>query len=82
MPVVSGCTEVCWTPVYCKHGRTMTPIGRDPGMSGSVLCECYQYDSQNQRHLWSVHDCSRIYNDPEGWAAHEATCDQCRGDES
>jgi hypothetical protein len=75
---VSGCTEECWTPSLCEHGREMTPRGRSVAIEAYVVCECYRDINLNPvRHLWHEHDSTRHYIDPEGWAAHEATCEQC-----
>lgn len=82
MPVVSGCTEVCWTPVRCPvHDHEMKPLGRSSALEEYICCERYSSAELNPRHLWSEHDSTRHYTDPEGWAAHEATCTECRGDE-
>ena len=81
-PAYQGCTEKCWTPVNCPdHGHEMNPCGRDSGMQSYDCCENYGKPRINPRHLWHEHDSSRWYTDPEGWAAHEASCAQCRGDD-
>lgn len=78
---MSGCTEACWTPARCVHDREMNPFGRSAPLEAYVPCDCYQSSAGNPRHLWHEHDSTRWYTDPEGWAAHEATCNQCNGDE-
>ncbi len=73
-----GCTEACWTPVACPtHGDQMNPLGRSAPMSDYVCCENYSRSEFNPRHLWSIHDSTRWYTDPEGWAQHEASCVEC-----
>lgn len=77
-----SCDEKCWTPVHCPvHGDRMDPRGRSAGLDVFECCE-RRYDPDiNPRHLWDEHDSTRWYTDPEGWAEHERTCAQCRGDE-
>jgi hypothetical protein len=78
---VSGCDETCWIPTNCPHDREMSPIGRSVPLVAYVFCDCYQDPTLNKRHLYDMHDSNRSYNDPEGWAAHEASCPECRGDD-
>jgi hypothetical protein len=73
------CNPACWEPVRCEHGREMTPVGRSVPLERPNFCDCYQ-SGKNPRHLWSEHDDARWYSDPDGWAAHVATCEQCKGD--
>lgn len=77
-----SCTEKCWTPARCPHDREMTPLGRSVPLGAYVPCDCYRDVSLNKRHLWSIHDDTRSYSDPEGWAAHAAFCEQCRAEAS
>lgn len=71
------CTEKCWTPTRCPdHGDPMNPFGRSAPLGAEGCCDNYA-KSDNPRHLWSEHDSTRHYTDPEGWAAHEAACQQC-----
>lgn len=76
---MSGCDETCWIPTTCPHDREMSPIGRSVPLEAYVFCDCYQDPSLNRRHLYDMHDSNRSYNDPDGWAAHEAACPWCRG---
>ena len=77
------CTERCWTPVVCpQHGSIMNPFGRSSGLEGYDCCNNWAKSEINPRHLWTEHDSTRIYTDPDGWAAHELECAQCRGDEA
>lgn len=77
----AGCTEVCWTPVPCPvHGDLMYPRGRDAGLYAQYCCDKYQDWDVNPRHLWSEHDSTRWYTDPEGWNEHERTCERCSPD--
>ena len=78
---MSGCTEKCWTPVRCEHDREMSPRGRSEPLERPSFCDCYEDYRKNPRHLWDVHDDSRFYSDPQGWAMHLAACGQCRGDD-
>ena len=72
------CTEKCWTPVKCPdHGDTMTPFGRSAPLDMYQCCENYSKSAVNPRHLWSIHDSTRWYTDPEGWAEHERNCLEC-----
>ena len=34
-------------------------------------------DAINTMHLFSEHNSTRVYTDPEGWADHEANCAKC-----
>lgn len=75
------CSEKCWTPVVCPdHGDRMYPFGRSAGYEAYYCCDNYADPQINPRHLWDEHDSTRWYTDKEGWNAHEASCDQCRGD--
>lgn len=75
---MSGCTEACWTPVPCPdHGNTMLPRGRSAALREFICCDNRMDSAINPRHLWDEHDSTRHYTDPEGWAAHEASCTQC-----
>lgn len=75
---MTGCSEKCWTPAPCPtHGDGMTPFGRSAGEGLYQCCDSYQDSTLNPRHLWSAHDSTRFYSDPEGWAAHEADCAEC-----
>ena len=77
---MNGCTEKCWTPVPCPvHGNRMTPRGRDAGMYAYQCCNNYADPAINPRHLWDIHDETRTYTDPMGWAAHKANCELCGG---
>lgn len=79
---LNGCEEMCWTPARCPvHDREMNPRGCSLPMGVSDCCYRADVPLVNPRHLWSVHDSNRCYNDPEGWAAHEASCVECRGDD-
>lgn len=75
-----NCTEECWTPVRCPdHGTYMPPRGRSAPMDYWLCCEEYQYDPNvNTCHLWSEHDSTRWYTDPEGWVKHETECTICQ----
>lgn len=77
------CTAECWTPTYCAVCyREMQPAGRSVAIEayGSYCNEdCQGYREDSKRHLWSEHDSTRRYTDPDGWAAHEADCEQCGG---
>ena len=76
---MASCSEKCWTPVHCpEHGDTMTPFGRSAGDYSYPCCDNYAKSEVNPRHLWSGHDSTRYYTDPEGWAEHEASCEECR----
>ena len=82
---MNGCTEVCWTPVDCPNcGAPASPFGRDD-RAPSCTCEPREgdgldWEAVRRRHLWSEHDSARWYIDPEGWKAHEAACETCRGE--
>ena len=84
-PTNSACTPACWAPVVCTEcHRTKAPHGRSVAleMSGSRCdheCPGY-YLPPKSPHLWNEHDSTRHYTDPEGWAAHVASCDDCRGE--
>lgn len=58
----------------------MTPRGRSAPLEMFQCCDNYADPRINPRHLWSEHDDTRSYVDPDGWAAHVAQCDQCQGD--
>lgn len=75
---MSGCSDKCWTPTLCPdHGDRMTPRGRSAPMDMWICCDNRYDPSINECHLWDEHDSTRWYTDPEGWEAHEATCQQC-----
>lgn len=75
---MSGCTEECWTPKPCPdHGDSMYPFGRSVGVEAWECCENRMDSSINPRHLWGIHDSTRHYTDPVGWAEHEASCAEC-----
>lgn len=78
-----SCTARCWTPVPCPEcGSDLPPRGRDVGSRHiNACCEGPWHESHNPRHLWSEHDSTRHYTDPEGWAAHVSGCAECREDE-
>lgn len=76
------CTEKCWTAVECPdHGDRMNPRGRSSALDDYYCCENYSKPDLNPRHLWSEHDSTRWYTDPEGWAEHEAGCKRCKGED-
>jgi len=80
------CTAECWTRVECPDcGNLMAPRGRSAPMEmyQGRCCEEYGGDSRsNPCHLWDEHDSTRHYTDPEGWAAHVASCPDCGDEES
>jgi hypothetical protein len=52
-------------------------------MRPACACEPHEGDGLDwsavrRRHLWDEHDSTRHYTDPEGWAAHEASCETCK----
>jgi hypothetical protein len=72
------CGKACWTRLPCPQcGQVMPPRGRSAPMG----TECGHFDEihspTNLCHLWSEHDSTRHYVDPEGWAAHVASCAEC-----
>ena len=75
------CGPACWTSVDCAVcGRIKAPSGRS--MPAEMVrcdddCPGYRQDPKPP-HLWDVHDSSRVYNDPSGWAEHAATCYRCK----
>lgn len=79
-----GCSERCWTAIRCPEcGNTLGPRGRSLPleMLAGACCEDARMDpAVNPQHLWDEHDSTRHYVDPEGWAAHCETCDQCTAD--
>lgn len=78
------CEPSCWEPTRCPTcGGGLDPRGRSAplGSSGGQCCEDARTNPAiNPRHLWSVHDEVRVITDPDGWAEHLASCDQCRSD--
>jgi hypothetical protein len=56
-----------------------------PLAAGAAYCDGYGCDGYGldprPPHLWDEHDDARHYTDPEGWAAHEASCPRCGGDD-
>jgi hypothetical protein len=75
------CSEKCWTPVPCPvHGDFMPPAGRSAPLEMHICCDNCADSTVNPRHLWSIHDSTRWYTDPEGWKAHVSSCDDCRAD--
>lgn len=76
------CNEKCWTPARCPdHGDYMYPFGRFAGEYAHYCCDNFADPKINPQHLWSEHDSTRWYTDPEGWDAHEATCPECKPQE-
>lgn len=79
------CGPNCWRSVDCTLcGMRKQPIGRSMPMetAGSYCdeeCPAYRKDPYPP-HLFSEHDSTRHYSDPKGWAAHEASCADCRGE--
>lgn len=77
-----SCDAKCWTDVDCARcGLRKAPRGRSvPMEAANSYCsfDCPGYDQEPKPpHLWGEHDSCRHYSDPEGWAAHEADCNQC-----
>ncbi len=75
------CGPRCWMPVRCPScGNRLPPRGRSSPleMSPDSCCAEAQNTQANTRHLWSEHDSTRHYTDPEGWAAHVRDCEECR----
>lgn len=80
---MSGCTEICWTPVLCPdHGDRMPPQGRSAPLGMWICCDNHFDPGINVCHLWDEHDSTRWYTDPEGWNEHEKNCPRCTGDEA
>lgn len=80
---MNNCDAACWTRVDCKTcGKPKAPRGRSvamPAANGYCDLECPGYTEEpTAPHLWSEHDDARHYTDPDGWAAHVASCDKCR----
>lgn len=73
------CSEKCWTTAICPvHEEDMDPFGRDSGDYPDRCCEeSFSDKTLNPRHLWSIHDSTRWYSDPDGWTEHEAECERC-----
>lgn len=59
----------------------MDPFGRSGGDNAYNCCDNYMNPSVNPRHLWSGHDSTRWYADPEGWDVHERSCLRCSPNE-
>jgi hypothetical protein len=80
-----SCTETCWTQIECPGCRdTIPPRGRSVPLEFNIneCCDAVRMNPRmNPCHLWSEHDSTRHYTDPEGWAKHEQSCEQCRGDD-
>ena len=77
------CSPRCWTPKVCPdHGDGMPPFGRAAPLDMYICCDNYAKSAVNPRHLWNIHDSTRWYTDPEGWAEHERTCPECDTSES
>lgn len=79
------CSAACWTPVDCTLcGKRKAPSGRSvPLAMANGYCDndCAGYHQDPKPpHLWSEHDSTRHYTDPEGWAEHEKACPVCRPD--
>lgn len=75
------CTPRCWTPIPCPEcGQSLPPRGRDIPLAMNLpqCCEEAVSTPYNTRHLWSEHDSTRYYTDPEGWEEHVAGCEKCR----
>lgn len=76
------CGPKCWTRIPCPdHGDGMNPFGRSSPIGAEGCCDNYAKSDINPRHLWSEHDSTRWYTDPEGWADHEANCKECSPEE-
>lgn len=70
-----SCTEKCWTPIRCEaHGLAMNPWGRSVPLGYGHDCD---YQGDNTRHLFDVHDSDRYYFDRAGWDAHYEACELC-----
>lgn len=82
---MTSCTYACWSATRCATcKKNMAPRGRSvPPEAQPSFCACEGASdgAVNPRHLWSQHDSDRAYTDPSGWAAHQRSCSQCRGDE-
>jgi len=77
------CEPKCWEPFLCPTcGAPLNPHGRSVAMEAyeAECCRQAKGSPLNKRHLWSIHDSTRIYTDPQGWAAHEAACVECNPD--
>ena len=81
MSAYSGCSPECWTAATCPAcGGDLPPRGRSVPLEMNIptCCDDSRIDPLvNRRHLWSEHDDTRWYTDPDGWAAHVAECDRC-----
>ena len=81
------CTPECWTEHQCTVcGQPIAPTGRSiPVEAASGYCqrECPgNPGGGSPRHLWDEHDGNRSYLDPDGWADHVASCEQCGGEQA
>lgn len=81
---VMGCDARCWTPVLCTRcARYKQPRGRSvPPEAAGGYCDwdCPGYAEEPKApHLFSEHDSTRAFSDPEGWKAHETQCPECTG---
>jgi hypothetical protein len=54
----------------------MTPLGRSVPVGYFQCCDNYAKSDVNPRHLWTAHDSTRWYTDPEGWNDHAKSCDR------
>lgn len=75
------CTSDCWKVVLCPEcGNQLPPRGRSVPMAMQPpdCCMEHRHAQINTRHLWDEHDSTRHYTDPDGWARHVASCEQCR----
>lgn len=76
------CVDRCWKPAACPvHAEPMNPLGRSAPLGAEGCCDNYMKSAVNPRHLWSIHDSTRWYTDPEGWEEHESNCETCNPDE-
>ena len=76
-----NCTPECWTETECQVCHLpQAPRGRSVALiaaAGYCYSDCPGWVTV-RRHLWDVHDSTRLYNDPQGWADHLNACQTCQ----
>lgn len=71
------CDPECWERKTCpKCGKEVPPHGRSIPMEATDSY-CEGGHMTHHRHLWDIHDYTRYYTDPEGWAQHVSICLAC-----
>ena len=68
-----------WTALgpFAPTGRSVAIEAASGYCDPFEPCDPEQAGQALRRHLWSVHDDTRSITDPDGWAEHVRSCQEC-----